>query len=114
MLTKKETDELGKTRLRLVFPREAPPLGGKTIKKRKVGCRFRIEQRMICPYTNESYEPLLESIATFLNVNLNVVNRASGNKYFNITAKSRESLKIIKNYFNTYTLFSSKYLDYLD
>ncbi|MCZ6925410.1 MAG: LAGLIDADG family homing endonuclease [Rickettsia endosymbiont of Ixodes persulcatus] len=97
MLTKKETDELGKT-----------------IKKRKVGCRFIIEQRMICPYTNESYEPLLENIATFLNVNLNVVNRASGDKYFNITAKSRESLKIIKNYFNTYTLFSSKYLDYLD
>ena len=96
-LTKKETDE-----------------SGKTIKKRKVGCRFRIDQRMICPYTNESYEPLLKDLATFLEVNLNVVNRASGKQYFNISARSRESLSIIKNYFKIYPLFSSKYLDYLD
>ena len=95
--TKKETDE-----------------SGKITKKRKVGCRFRIEQRMICPHSGESYEPLLKKIATFLDVNLNVVNRTSGNQYFNITAKSRKSLSILKNYFNTYPLFSSKYLDYLD
>jgi hypothetical protein len=98
MLTKKEIDESGKT---------GPPA-------RRVACRFRIEQRMVCPHTNESYEPLLKNLATFLNVNLNVVTRASGNQYFNITGKSRESLSILKNYFNLYPLFSSKYLDYLD
>ena len=79
-----------------------------------MGCRFRIDQRMICPYANESYKPLLKDLATFLDVNLKVVNRASGRKYFNITAKSRRSLNIIKNYFNTYPLFSTKYLNYLD
>ena len=97
ILTKKETDELGKT-----------------IKKRKVACRFRIDRRMICPYSNESYEPLLENLASFLAVNLIVVNRASGKKYFNISAKSRKSLSIVRNYFNTYPLFGAKYLDYLD
>lgn len=97
IFTKKETDELGKT-----------------IKKRRVACRFRIEQRMVCPHTNESYEPLFKNIAAFLSVNLNVVNRASGKSYFNITAKSRESLSILQNYFNTYPLFGSKYLDYQD
>jgi hypothetical protein len=97
MLTKKEIDE-----------------SGKTIKKRRVACRFRIEQRMICPNTNESYEPLLKNLAFFLNVNLIVVTRASGNQYFNITGKSRESLSMLKNYFKTYPLFGSKRLDYLD
>lgn len=97
ILTKKEIDE-----------------SGKILKKRREACRFRIEQRMICPHTNESYEPLFKNIATFLNVNLNVVSRVSGSQYFNITAKSRKSLSILTNYFSTYSLLSSKYLDYLD
>ena len=102
IFTKKEMDELSKT-----------------TKKRKVGCRFRIEQRMICPYSNLSYEPLFTSIAKFLNVNLNITNRVGGlacggKQYFNVTAKSRNSLRILKEYFNTYSLFSSKHLDYKD
>lgn len=94
---KKETDE-----------------SGKTTKKRKVACRLRIEQRMVDPNTNESYEPLFNNIALFLGVNLVVVTRNTGKQYFNITAKSRESISVIKNYLNTYPLFSSKYLDFLD
>ena len=69
---------------------------------------------MICPNSNESYEPFLTNLATFLKVKLTVVNRTNGKQYFNITAKSRESLSILKFYFNTYPLISSKYLDYLD
>ena len=87
---------------------------GKTTKKRRVSCRLRIEQRMIDPYTNESYEPILKSIANFLGVNLVIVTRNTGKQYFNVSAKSRKSLNIIKDYFNTYPLFSSKYLDYKD
>lgn len=95
--TNKETDE-----------------SGKTTKKRKVACRFIIEQRMVDPNSNESYEPLLKNIAQFLGVNLVVVTRNTGKQYFNITAKSRESISVVKNYLNTYPLFSSKYLDFLD
>lgn len=54
------------------------------------------------------------SIASFLDVNLIVVKRSSGKEYFNLTAKSRKSLKVVINYFKTYPLFSSKYLDYKD
>lgn len=43
---------------------------GKITKKRRVACRFRIEQRMIDPVTNESYEDLFNNIALFLGVNL--------------------------------------------
>nr|QID02895.1 hypothetical protein [Orbilia oligospora] len=97
IFTKKEMDELGKI-----------------TKKRRTGCRFRIEQRMFDPITNESYEPILKNIALFLDVNLTTVKRNTGKEYFNITAKSRESITIVKNYLNTYPLFSSKYLDYKD
>ena len=87
---------------------------GKIIKKRKVGCRLRIQQRMNDPITNESYEPLFNDIAQFLGVNLLVVSRNTGNQYFSLEAKSRESISLITNYFNTYPLFSSKYRDFLD
>jgi hypothetical protein len=87
---------------------------GKVIKKRKVACRLRIEQRMADPETNESYEPILNKIALFFSVNLLTVTRNNGKQYFNVSAKSRESLSIIKNYLNTYSLFSSKYHDFLD
>lgn len=86
---------------------------GKTLKKRRVACRLRIDQRMFDPITNDSYKPILQKIATFLGVNLIVVKRET-NQYFNITAKSRESITVVKNYLNSHPLFSSKYLDYKD
>lgn len=100
----------------IVYNKTKTDESGKTITKRQVACRFRIDHRIICPNSNESYEPFLnkKNLATFLKVKLTVVNRTNGNQYFNITAKSRESLSIIKIYFNTYPLISSKYLDYLD
>ena len=104
--TKKETDELGKTTTRAATSRAS--------QKRKVACRFRIDQRMYDPITNESYEPLLKSIALFLGVNITVVKRNTGKEYFNVTAKSRESISIVRNYLNMYPLFSSKYHDFKD
>lgn len=86
---------------------------GKITKKRRVACRFRIEQRMIDPVTNESYEDLFNNIALFLGVNLLIVTINTGKQYFSIEAKSRESIRIVKNYFNSYPLFSSKHLDFL-
>lgn len=67
---------------------------------------------MFYPITKESYEAIFKEIAAFLGVNLAIVKRINGNKYFNITAKSRESIFTVKNYFTRYPLFSSKYLDY--
>ena len=84
-------------------------------KKRKITCRLRIEQRILDPITNESYESVLTNIANFLNCSLLTRNQKStGNDYYTLTASSQKSLKIIVDYLEKYTLFSSKYLDYKD
>jgi hypothetical protein len=83
--------------------------------KRKVSCRLRIEQRMIEPKTNISYFSIINEIAHLLNCNLLTRKQLStGNEYYTLAATSRNSLIIIMNYFETFPLFSSKYLDYLD
>ena len=83
--------------------------------KRKVSCRLRIEQRMIEPKTNASYFSVLSEIAQFLNCNLLIRKQLStGNEYYTLAATSRNSLLIITNYFETFPLFSSKRLDYID
>ena len=97
----------------IIYTKKELDKSGKTTKKRRVACRLRIQQRMIDPYTNESYGVLFNKIALFLGVNLLVVTRNTGKQYFSMEAKSRESLSIVKNYFNTYPLFSSKYPDFL-
>ena len=84
-------------------------------KKRKIGCRLRIEQRVLDPITNESYESVLRNISNFFNCSLLIRNQKStGNSYYTLTASSKLSLKIIINYLEKYPLFSSKYLDYKD
>lgn len=84
-------------------------------KKRKIACRLRIEQRILDPITNESYESVLTNIANFLNCSLLTRNQKStGNDYYILTASSQKSLNIIVDYLEKYTLFSSKYLDYKD
>ena len=84
-------------------------------KKRKISCRLRIEQRMIDPITNESYNDVLTEIAHFLGCNLLTrKQKSTGNEYFVLTASSKSSLSITINYFDNFPLFSSKYLDYKD
>ena len=81
-------------------------------KKRKISCRMRIEQRIFDPI---SYFDVLTELAEFLNCNLKTRKQTStGNEYFNITASSRISLSTIITYFTSFSLYSSKYLDYKD
>lgn len=84
-------------------------------KKRKIACRLRIEQRILDPISNESYEPVLTSIANFLNCSLLIKNQKStGNNYYTLAASSQNSLKVIVDYLEKYPLYSSKFLDYRD
>ena len=84
-------------------------------KKRKIFCRLRIEQRMFDPISKISYFDVLTELAEFLNCNLKTRKQTStGNEYFNISASSRISLSIIITYFTSFSLYSSKYLDYKD
>jgi hypothetical protein len=76
---------------------------------------LRIEQRVLDPITNESYEAVLTNIANFLNCSLLTrIQKSTGNKYYTLTASSKISLNIMVKYFDKYPLFSSKFLDYLD
>lgn len=84
-------------------------------KKRKIACRLRIEQRILDPITNESYESVLTNVTNFFNCSLLTRNQKStGNDYYTLAASSKNSLKIIIDYLEKYTLFSTKYLDYKD
>lgn len=84
-------------------------------KKRKIPCIMRIEQRMFDPISKISYFDVLTELTEFLNCNLITRKQTTtGNKYFNITAYSRISLSIITSYLTSFSLYSSKYLDYKD
>ena len=84
-------------------------------KKRKISCRLRIEQRMYEPITNNSYKEVLTQIAIFLGCNLLTrKQKSTGNTYFTLTASNRKSLSFILIYFESFPLYSSKYLDYKD
>lgn len=83
--------------------------------KRKVSCRLRIEQIMIEPVSKASYHDIFSKIALFLSCNLLTRKQlVTGNVYYTLAARSRNSLIIISSYFETHPLFSSKHLDYLD
>lgn len=84
-------------------------------KKRKISCRLRIEQRMYEPITKSSYFNVLTEITEFLGCNLLIRKQIStGNEYYTLTASSRLSLTKILTYFKSFSLYSSKYLDYKD
>jgi hypothetical protein len=84
-------------------------------KKRKISCRLRIEQRMLDPITGDSYKDILMIIANFLNCSLLTrIQKSTGNKYYVLTASSKVSLDILIKYLDKYSLYSSKYLDFVD
>jgi hypothetical protein len=67
------------------------------------------------PISKNSYHDVLTEISKFLNCNIKTRKKIStSNEYFNITASSRTSLEIILTYFKSFSLYSSKYLDYID
>ena len=82
--------------------------------KNRVEVRFRIEQRKIDPNTNAPYYPVIKSIASSFGVELNTSLHNEGVEYYIISVTSPAKLKTLIKYLDTYSLFSSKLLNYLD
>ena len=83
--------------------------------KRRVRCDMSIEQRMEDPKTKESYKEVMEEIAEYLGVNLRIRDqKLTGRKYYKLVGSSKRSRKILKDYFERYRLYTSKYMDYKD
>jgi len=80
----------------------------------RIACSLTIEQRMIDTISNLSYENLFLEISKFLNCKLEISTHNVDKNYFKIRAYNQISLKIILNYFDKFSLYSSKYLDYKD
>jgi hypothetical protein len=81
-------------------------------KKLRIACELRIEQRIIDPLSGVSYEYMFTKIAEFLESKIEFTTHNSGKKYLLVRGSNRKSLKLIMNYFNSFSLYSSKYLDY--
>lgn len=78
-------------------------------------CKFSLEQRMIYPKTQENFKPILDQICLFLNVKLNIRSRINyKNSYYIIKIENQNSTQILIDYLNNNSLFSSKYLDFLE
>ena len=82
--------------------------------KNRAEARFRIEQRKIDPSTELPYRSVMESIASSLGVELNTSLHNEGVEYYIVSVTSPAKLKTLINYLDTYPLFSSKLLNYLD
>ena len=83
-------------------------------KKRRIACRFRLEQRITDSYSSDDYGPIFSYMAAFFCVELGDRTQSeSGRVYYKIEASSHKSLKAIIDYLDKYPLFSSKHLDYL-
>lgn len=82
--------------------------------KNRVEARLRIEQRIIDPSTKLSYYSVMKSIASSLNVELNIFLHNEDIEYYIISVTSPAKLKTLIYYLDTNSLFSSKLLNYLD
>lgn len=82
--------------------------------KNRVEVRARIEQRKTDPKTEESYHLVLEAIANFLKVVLNISVHNAGTGYYIISTTSPRKLTILVNYFDKYPLLRSIRMNYLD
>jgi hypothetical protein len=72
---------------------------------------------MIYPKTQENYNLILDQICSFLNVKLfqrSALRAGYTNSYYIIRVENQNSIKIIINYLDSYSLLSSKYLDFLE
>lgn len=70
---------------------------------------------MIYSKTQESFKPILDQICLFLIVNLIIRNRLNyKNSYYIIKIENQNSTQILIDYLNNNSLFSSKYLDFLE
>jgi LAGLIDADG endonuclease len=85
---------------------------------RRVRCRFTIEQRQFDRPTNSSTKDFMEMIANHFEVNL-LTSTGKDSKllststyYFSVESKGK--LHKVIDYFDTYSLMGTKYLDYED
>jgi hypothetical protein len=81
---------------------------------KQIICKFSLEQRMIYPKTNESYNFILNKFCLALNVKLNTrIREHKKNSYYIIRVENQNSIKLLIEYLNRYPLLSSKHLDFL-
>jgi hypothetical protein len=66
---------------------------------------------MIDPFGNP-YKPIMEKLENTFQGNLTTIIR-KGVTYYHLNFNTKISLDLINDYFSKYSLFSSKYLDYL-
>lgn len=79
----------------------------------RIEARFRVEQRLLDPITNEPYLPLFELIARTFDVRLNT-SIHNNNKYHSISVTKPTTLVKLCDYLNTYPLYTVKYLNFKD
>ncbi len=81
---------------------------------KQIICKFSLEQRMIYPKTNESYNFILNKICLALNVKLNSrIREGLKDSYYIIRVENQNSIKLLIDYLDIYPLLSSKHLDFL-
>ena len=81
---------------------------------KQIICKFALEQRMIYPKTNESYNFILNKICLALHVKLqNRIRECKKDSYYIIRVENQNSIKLLIDYLDIYPLLSSKNLDFL-
>lgn len=81
---------------------------------KQIICKFTLEQRMIYPKTNESYNFIISKICLALNVKLNTRFRVKIDKsYYIVRVENQNSIKLLIDYLDIYPLLGSKHLDFL-
>ena len=87
---------------------------GKVVTKERIEVRFSLEQRQFDSKTTQnSYEGVIEQIATYLGVNLRVSNH-QGRNYWIVEVFSLPKLEKLVDYLTKYPLCTAKVNDYKD
>ena len=82
---------------------------------KQIICKVSLEQRMVYPKTQESYNRIISDICVSLNVKVATRTRSNyKDSYYIIRVENQNSIKILINYLNNFSLLSSKHLDFLD
>jgi len=84
-----------------------------TSKNPKVECKFELNQRQIDHKGNNNLD-FLEIIAKFLLSSVKTIRVDKPNPEYRVRTISLNGNLILENYLNTFPLFGSKYLDYID
>ena len=82
--------------------------------KKQIECKFILTQRMVYPKTNKSYGTILNLIAEFLCVKLNLqtVKNPKIRDQYRVISSSAKSKAILRIYLDKYPLLTSKLSDY--